>query len=68
MSTKVFPRNEHVIDRLLRVVVGAGLLVVAITGPKIAWGYLGILPLLTGLAGFCPGYKIFGITTCHDDT
>jgi hypothetical protein len=65
MASKVFPRNEHAIDRILRIVVGIGLLVVAFAGPKTPWGYLGILPLMTGVAGFCPSYRLFGINTCN---
>ncbi|MGD2153956.1 MAG: DUF2892 domain-containing protein [Gemmatimonadales bacterium] len=67
MESRVIPRNEHAIDRILRIVVGIGLLAVAFVGPKTPWGYLGVLPLLTGLAGFCPGYRLFGINTCPKD-
>ena len=57
-------RNVGTIDRILR--VGAGLLLVALgfaekIGP---WGYIGIVPLLTGLVGNCPAYMLFGIRTC----
>ena len=62
--TAIFPRNEHVIDRLLRVVIGAGLLSLVWIGPHTAWGWVGLVPLLTGLAGSCPLYRIFGISTC----
>lgn len=67
MVYRVVPRNENVIDRILRIVVGVGLLAVAFVGPKTPWGYLGILPLLTGVAGFCPGYRLFGISSCPKD-
>lgn len=52
-------RNESSIDRVLRVALGLGLLVLVIDGPRSSWGLLGLVPLLTGLLGFCPIYKIF---------
>ena len=58
-------RNEGVVDRVLRVVVGAGLLSLVFVGPQTAWGYVGLVPLLTGLAGWCPAYAVFGISTCR---
>ena len=56
--------NEGQFDRALRVVIGLALLSLAFLGPKSAWGYLGVIPLATGLAGFCPLYRILGISTC----
>ncbi|MBS0385147.1 MAG: DUF2892 domain-containing protein [Proteobacteria bacterium] len=55
--------NEGVLDRILRVVVGAGLLSLVFIGPQTPWGYLGIIPLATGLIGFCPLYTVLGINT-----
>jgi len=55
--------NEGTIDRAVRVVLGAAILSLAFIGPQSAWGYIGIVPILTGLIGFCPAYKIFGIDT-----
>ena len=63
MWSALFPHNEHTIDRALRVVVGGALLYLAVTGVT-AWGYLGIVPLVTGLAGSCPVYALFGLSTC----
>jgi membrane protein implicated in regulation of membrane protease activity len=57
-------RNEGSIDRLLRVVVGLVLLALVFVGPKTPFGWIGIVPLLTGVIGFCPAYRIFGISTC----
>ena len=57
-------KNVGMIDRVLRVVVGAGLLSLAFAGPQTPWGYIGIVPLVTALAGICPAYSIFGINTC----
>jgi len=64
MASKLFPQNEHSVERVLRVLVGIGLLALAFVGPKTPWGYLGIIPLVTGLAGTCPLYTILGISTC----
>ena len=57
-------KNIGTIDRVARVIIGVGLLSLAFTGPETAWGYIGIVPLLTALAGSCPAYSIFGISTC----
>ena len=56
--------NEGAIDRVLRVVVGAGILSLAFIGPQTPWAYLGLVPLVTGLVGFCPLYAMLGINTC----
>ena len=57
-------KNEGTVDRVLRVVFGAVLLSLALFGPKTAWGWVGVVPLVTGLIGNCPVYSIFGINTC----
>ena len=56
--------NEGSVDRIARVLVGLGLLSLIFIGPQTMWGLLGIVPLLTGLVGFCPLYKVFGFNTC----
>lgn len=56
--------NEHGIDRALRVVLGVVLLSLYFVGPKTPWGLIGVVPLLTGAVGFCPLYRIFGVSTC----
>jgi len=56
--------NEGTIDRVLRVVVGLGILSLALVGPQTPWGYVGLVPLATGLIGFCPLYAMLGINTC----
>jgi hypothetical protein len=50
-------------DRVLRVVVGVALLMLAIMGPQTAWGLLGVVPLITGATGVCPLYRAFGVTS-----
>ncbi len=61
--SKLLATNEHTIDRALRVVLGLGLLAIAVVGPKIPLGYLGVVPLATGLLGSCPLYSLLGIST-----
>ncbi len=56
--------NEHPIERVVRLALGAGLVGAAVTGAIGAWGYIGIVPILTGLLGSCPLYSVFGISTC----
>ena len=57
-------KNEGTIDRALRVVVGLAVLSLVFVGPQTAWGWVGLVPLATGLLGFCPLYSILGINTC----
>ena len=57
-------KNEGFMDRFARVVIGAGVLSLAFVGPHTAWGYIGAVPLLTGLIGSCPAYQLFGFSTC----
>jgi hypothetical protein len=57
--------NEGTLDRALRIVLGLVLLSLTFLGPKTAWGWLGIIPLVTGLVGFCPLYRILGMSTCR---
>lgn len=57
-------RNVGNIERVVRVVAGLGILSLTVVGPQTLWGLLGIVPLLTGLAGWCPPYALLGINTC----
>jgi hypothetical protein len=56
--------NIHPIERALRVLIGLGLVSLAFVGPANKWFLLGLLPLATGLLGWCPPYALFGISTC----
>jgi hypothetical protein len=56
--------NEGTIDRGLRIVVGATLVIAAATHDLGWWAYIGVVPLLTGLAGNCPAYRLLGIKNC----
>ncbi|MBI2840565.1 MAG: DUF2892 domain-containing protein [Acidobacteria bacterium] len=57
-------KNIGTVERVIRVIVGIGVLSVAFVGKGTPWTYLGILPLLTGVVGWCPPYAVFGISTC----
>ena len=57
-------KNIHPIERVIRVVVGIILVTMAFVGPANPWFLLGIIPVLTGLIGWCPPYALFGISTC----
>jgi hypothetical protein len=56
--------NEGTLDRALRVVAGLVLIGLAATGKVGVWGYIGVVPLLTGAFGMCPLYSVLGINTC----
>lgn len=64
MLDKILPRNEHTIDRAVRVALGLVLLSLVFIGPKTLFGLIGIIPLATGLIGSCPLYTVLGIGTC----
>jgi hypothetical protein len=57
-------KNEGTIDRVLRVIAGAALVSLVFVGPETPWGWIGVVPLVTGLVGNCPVYSLFGISTC----
>ena len=56
--------NVGGLDRIARIVVGVVLLGLAATGTVGVWGWLGIVPLATGALGWCPAYKLLGLSTC----
>ena len=56
--------NVGTVDRVLRIVVGLVLIGLAATGTVGLWGWIGVVPLATGLFGFCPAYTLLGINTC----
>lgn len=57
-------KNVGGVDRITRVVAGFGILSLAFIGPQSPWAYLGLVPLLTGIVGWCPPYQIMGFSTC----
>lgn len=56
--------NVGGIDRVLRIVIGLILIGLAVTGTIGVWGWIGVVPLATGLMGACPAYSLFGWKTC----
>lgn len=56
--------NVGGIDKILRIVVGVALIALAAMGQIGVWGYIGVVPLLTGLFRFCPAYGLLGMNTC----
>jgi len=58
-------KNIHSIERGIRVVIGLFLISLNFWGPMSPWFLLGIIPLLTGLIGWCPPYQLLGINTCN---
>lgn len=64
MAMDFLAKNEGTVDRAVRVVAGGALVALTAMGTLPVWGYIGVVPLLTGLAGRCPAYSLFGINTC----
>jgi len=57
-------------DRIIRIIIGLGFLSMIIMGPETHWGWVGLVPLLSAIVGFCPLYKKLGFDTkkavCED--
>jgi hypothetical protein len=51
-------------DRVARIVVGLTLIALVFVGPQTPWGWIGLLPLVTGLFRWCPAYRLIGVNTC----
>lgn len=58
-------KNIHPVERVVRVGIGLGLVSMTFVGPANPWFFLGIIPILTGLVGWCPPYQLLGINTCN---
>ena len=58
------PTNEGAWDRIIRVIAGLAIISLVFIGPQSPWGWLGLIPLATGVVGFCPAYAVFGVNTC----
>lgn len=56
--------NSGGMDRILRVIAGLVLIALAATETVGVWGWIGVVPLLTGIFGFCPAYTLLGVNTC----
>jgi hypothetical protein len=57
-------KNEGTLDRAVRIALGVALLSLTTFGPKSMLGLVGVVPLATGLIGFCPLYRLVGLSTC----
>ncbi len=57
-------KNVGGFDRPLRVIVGLIFISLVFVGPQTVWGWVGLIPLVTGAFGFCPLYKIMGFNSC----
>jgi hypothetical protein len=60
----MFKTNVGSLDRILRIVVGVILIALVFTGPMTPWGWIGVVPLVTGLFGTCPLYSLIGVNSC----
>jgi hypothetical protein len=56
--------NIGTADRAVRIVAGLALIALAFVGPQTPWGWVGLVPLATGLVRWCPAYTLFGLNTC----
>lgn len=59
-------KNIGGIERIVRIVAGLILIALATTGTVGLWGWLGLVPVATGLMGWCPPYSLLGINTCQN--
>mgnify|MGYP001199927335 FL=1 len=60
-------KNIGSADKIARLVVGALLIVLALTGTIGLWGWIGVVPIATALMNWCPAYTLLGIKTCPTD-
>lgn len=56
--------NVGTVDRVIRIVVGLVLIALVFVGPQTPWGWIGVIPLATGLLSSCPLYSLLGLSTC----
>ena len=57
-------QNIGSLDRIVRTVIGVALIAATLTGAIGVWGWIGVVPLITALMGWCPPYAILGFSTC----
>jgi len=57
-------KNVGSVERVIRILVGLILVSLVFVGPQNPWFWLGVIPLLTGLVGWCPPYALLGMNTC----
>ncbi len=68
MASAFLATNEGAVDRTIRIVAGIALLSLIWIGPKTLLGLIGLVPLATGILGYCPLYSVFGISTCRKES
>lgn len=56
--------NVGSLDRIVRIVAGIVLIALVFVGPQTPWGWVGLVPLVTGVAGWCPAYRLVGLSSC----
>ena len=56
--------NVGMLDKTVRIIVGLGLIALTLMGTIGFWGWIGIIPLATGVMGWCPLYHVSGFNTC----
>lgn len=61
-------KNVGTLDRVLRIVVGIVLIALVFVGPQTPLGWIGLVPLVTALIGWCPAYRLLGLRTCPVQT
>jgi hypothetical protein len=64
MANSIVSRNEGALDRGIRILAGVLLLAIVFVGPRTPLGWIGLVPLVTGLVGWCPLYTVLGLRTC----
>ena len=57
-------QNVHNVERIIRIIIGLAIVSLAFVGPQSPWAWLGLIPVATGLIGWCPPYAMLGINTC----
>ncbi len=57
--------NVGTVDRTVRIVVGLVLISLVFWGPQTNWGWIGLVPLVTGIVGWCPAYRLMDLDTCR---
>jgi Protein of unknown function (DUF2892) len=64
MNMNILNMNVGTTDRTIRILIGLTLIGLTLAGTIGAWGWVGLLPIITGTLGWCPAYLPFGISTC----
>jgi hypothetical protein len=57
-------KNVGSVDKMVRIFAGLALISLVFIGPQTPWGWLGLVPLITGLVNWCPLYRVLGVNTC----